>query len=94
MSASLSQSAVEREEIRPDPRRVGTDARSVVYPYERYAYDYMTAWDIRGRGTRTYDMGLDHFILTDEEGEDFERVEFRVMGYTIEELVSELGGDN
>lgn len=92
MQATLPQSAVEREVIRPDPRRFGTDARSVVYPYERYAYDYVTAWDIRGRGNRTYDMGLDHFVLTD--GDDFDRVEFRVMGYTIDELVSEIRGDN
>lgn len=82
MSAAAAR--FESEEIRPDPRRWGTRRASHAYPYERYAYDYITAWDIRGAGSRTWDMGLDHFILTD--GDDFDRVEFRVMGFTIDEL--------
>lgn len=72
------------EEIRPDPRRFGTSRRSTVYGYERYAYDHMTLWNVRGPAGYSWDMGLDHFVLTD--GRDFDCVEFRVMGFTVDEL--------
>lgn len=71
-------------EIRPDPRRFGTSRYSAVYGYERYAYDHMTIWNVRGPNGHMHDMGLDHFVLT--AGDEFERVEFRVGGSTVEEL--------
>lgn len=84
-------SALQRGEIRPDRGETGINsarAFSQVYDYGPHAVDYMTMWDVLGPKGRYYDMGLDHFILTPDG--DFDRVEFRIRGDTLDELP---GGD-
>lgn len=68
--------------------KVGVSEQSYVYPYENYAYHYLNAWNFPDpeKVTRTWDFGIDHFILT--ENEDFKEVEVRIMGKKISELTN------
>lgn len=59
------------------PSKNGIAKSTVPYDYREYFYDWMEFLDVKGPNGRYWDMGLDHFILT--ENGDFDRIEFRIM---------------